>query len=639
MGFEELIGGKNEKTMQSVLKDAVVDDEINHRVTQSAILLQISNGQSSITIRRSVIMEHRKSQLVDVFYGPQITSSEDYELRQMYLHDKGAASDELYGFHVFLEEFLGWKLPDVLDTIGNRTKLYLPLIAPAFIIEQKSGWSSFFATIPYYGVKNSEERVIEFLLNLDVFKNEQDKILLNIEKRVLQEKWTNLYSEFKRMGERSSGELQGLESEPKIINNLYEIYFRFHRNNKSYLISELINELQNEFEELSTSTETTVGANLNKNQDRLNELTTSLTRGNHRYEQMENEILLEKERLKQYIQQKKNVEEDLANNKSADKMLKLGATIQSPLSSETCPTCGQDVDGALLPSNIHQSPMKIDENISFLTSQLKMLEVFIAGQRKKILEKETTNSEYGTYLSNLRQQIRSIKRDLISDERLPSEELIERKINTRRLLALYTDLNSNIEELKKQLKQLSNDWEIIKRTEGNLAGDFFSALDREKIGYLETTFLSLLSKFNYRSKAKEAIKISMEKYVPVIEVRLPNEKPKSYDIRFDSSGSDHIRCMWAYYIALLITSNRKKGNHPMLLLFDEPQQQSASTGDFHEFLKELSLQQDSQSIVFASFQNSLTDFNAATAGINFHHIEGDGRFIKKLADQNQIDLK
>lgn len=170
LGFEELIGLKNEKTMQSVLKDTVIDGNSSFQVLQSSVLLEIFNGVQTITIRRSVINEKRKPQLIDVGFGPSITKPEGvFDIRQMYVHDKGAATDGEYGFHAFLEEFLQWKLPNVIDTNGNGTKLYFPLIAPAFIIEQKSGWASFFATIPWYGVKNAEERVIEFLLDLDVF--------------------------------------------------------------------------------------------------------------------------------------------------------------------------------------------------------------------------------------------------------------------------------------------------------------------------------------------------------------------------------------------------------------------------------------------------------------------------------------
>jgi hypothetical protein len=631
LGLEEIIGGKYEKTMQSVLKDSVVDGEASHKVLQSSVTLEIFNGSQTITVRRSVINERRKSQLVDVYSGGFISDpNANLSLRQMYVHDKGAATDELYGFHAYLEEFLGWKLPNVVESNGARTKLYLPLIAPAFIIEQKSGWSSFFATMPFYNIRNAEERVIEFLLNLDVFQNEQSKVSLSIEKRILQEKWTTLYNEFKRIGYKGNAEVVGMSESPSIINSLSEVYFRILKNEKTYLVHQIIEELQTEYEQISKDTEITVGDNVEKNQIRLQELSDNLSRYNYRYEKLKNEVFQEKEKLKQYIIQKKEVADSLANNKSAQKMLKLGADIQSPLASNMCPTCGQGIKDILLPEEVEQVPMKIDENINFLTSQFKMIEVFVNSQRKQVIEKESIISQYDTYLSQLRAQIRSIKRDLVSDDRIPSEDLIERKINTRKLVKFYEDMADDIDELKKQLSALSKEWEAIKKSEASLSGNFFSSADADKINFLENYFLQLMKKFNYQSKEKDAIKISKEKYLPVIEVTLPNEKPKNYDIRFDSSGSDHIRCMWSYYVALLATSNAKKGNHPQLLLFDEPQQQSASTNDFHEFLKELSTFKGAQTIVFASFQNSVEDFKQATKGLAFNKIERDGKFIYKL---------
>lgn len=638
LGFEELIGGKNEKTMQSVLKDAVLDGVHQYNVLQSAVLLEISNGEKLATIRRSVINENRKPQLVDVIDGPMLTNPEgNYEMRQMYIHDSGAATDSQYGFHVFLEEFIGWKVPDVLDNSGNKTKLYLPLIAPSFIVEQKSGWSSLFATMPFYRVKNAEERVIEFLLNLDVFQNEQTKISLNIKKQTVIARWQSLYQEFIRVGERCSGELVGMTESPAIINNLSEVYFRILRNEKYYLVDELLADLQNEYDELTKQTEITVGDNIGKNQSRLTQLNENLIRHSYMLEKWENESYIEKDQLKQYIIQKKNIEEDLVNNKAARKMLNLGATVESPLSDNKCPTCHQEVNGTLLPAEVDQVPMDVEKNIDFLTAQLKMLGIFVNGERKKVIEKERRINDLRNHIQLLRQQIRNLKKDLTSDERLPSEELIERKINIKKLIIVYEALVENTEGLKNRLKILSNEWERLKGVESNLGGDFFTKQDDEKIQFLETRFITLLTHFNYQSKDKNAIRISRDKYMPIIEVGLPNGRLKSYDLRFDSSGSDHIRAMWAYYISLLETSYSKNGNHPLLLIFDEPQQQSASTKDFHEFLKELSLQKEAQSIVFASFQNSQSDFKAATKGLNFHEIEGTGRFITKVQTPGVIN--
>ena len=630
LGFEEILGGRNEKTMQSVLKDEVLDNQTKHKVLQSFVLLEIQNKEI-ITIRRSVVNDKRKSILIDVFLGPMLTKPEGtYELRQMYVHDKGSASDEEYGFHAYLEEFLGWDLPEVINTSGDYTKLYMPLLAPSFIIEQKSGWSDFFATIPFYGVKNAEARVVEFILNLDVFKNELRKQEISSNKRILQEKWSLLVNEFKRFADKSSSETIGLTEYPSIINNYGDIYFRTFRGGKSLLLSELILELNSEYQNVVAETTSTVGNDVEKNQERLNSMSLNLNRYSLKHEQLSNEVFQEKEKLKQYILQKKNVEEDLKNNKSALKMYKIGADLPTNLASQNCPTCGQGIKDSLLPKEVEQSPMQIEENISFLDAQKKMIEIFVDAQRKRILEKETLISSFQNQITLIRSQIRAVKKDLVSDDRLPSESQIEQKIILRRQIEFYENSLEEIDSLKTRLKALSKEWEKIIAAEKNLPKDFFSSIDREKINYMQNYFLSLLGKFNYNSKEKEAITISYEKYLPVIEIQLPNEKAKTYDIRYDSSGSDLIRCLWAYYISLLKTSGKFNGCHPGIMIFDEPQQQSASTKDFHEFLKELSSFTENQIVVFASFQNSDEDFEMATENIEFNLVKAEGKFVKLI---------
>lgn len=630
LGFEELIGAKNEKTMQSVLKDSVVDEKFTYPVLQSNIQLEIFNGSKTVTIKRSVKNETRKQQLIDVVEAAVISKGEQGEVRQMYVHDSGAASDGEFGFHLYLEEFLGWSLPNVIDTFGNKTKLYMPLIAPTFILEQKTGWSSFFATIPYYGVKSAEERVIEFLLNLDVFQNEQAKIALSIDKRVLQEKWDLMFENFQALALRGNAEVVGLESFPTIVNELSSVYFRIYRSGKYHSVTELIEQLTGEYDEIDAQTQKTVGENLQNNQIRLSSLNESLLSINLRQQQLGSELFYEREKYKQNVGQIKSVGEDLENNQSALKMLKLGADLPAKIAEQICPTCGQNTPDSLLPQGVDQVPMKIDENIKFLSSQLKMLNTFVKNQRSKISIKERQYHDYDERMTQIRQDIRSLKRDLVSDERLPSEELLERKINTRRNINFYADFLDRVDELKKRLKTLSDEFEKIKVRETNLSGDFLTHLDRKKLDAFQTTFLNLLGRFNYQSKDRSAIKISLDKYLPVIEVTLANGKQKSYDLRFDSSGSDHIRTMWAYYLSLMLTSKQNKGNHPNLLMLDEPQQQSASTADFRSFLKELSEHGDSQTLVFASFQDSQEDFEEATQGLKFTSIFSIGRFVKKI---------
>src|SRR5689334_3662875 len=77
LGFEELLGGKNEKTMQSVLKDQVeFPDETFHSVIQSFVYLEIEN-KDIVTVRRSITSDGRKSQLIDVYFGALLTGDND----------------------------------------------------------------------------------------------------------------------------------------------------------------------------------------------------------------------------------------------------------------------------------------------------------------------------------------------------------------------------------------------------------------------------------------------------------------------------------------------------------------------------------------------------------------------------------
>lgn len=172
LGMEELLGAKNQKTMQSALKTELKYKDKLYSILESMVLLEVSNGSETITIRRTIKSEHRDPRLVEIIFGAVLSSPDaTYRTQIAYLHDPGAASDETFGFYAFLEKFLKLNLPNVERFEGGETKLYLQTLFPAFFIEQKSGWADFLATEPRYGIRNVKSKVIEFLLNLDVIEN------------------------------------------------------------------------------------------------------------------------------------------------------------------------------------------------------------------------------------------------------------------------------------------------------------------------------------------------------------------------------------------------------------------------------------------------------------------------------------
>lgn len=82
---------------------------------------------------------------------------------------------------------------------------------------------------------------------------------------------------------------------------------------------------------------------------------------------------------------------------------------------------------------------------------------------------------------------------------------------------------------------------------------------------------------------------------------------EGFDMKFDSSASDNIRVIWAFTLALLEVSILKEGNHPCILIFDEPDQQSTIVSDMEAFFsKVIHISEQSQVIIGITLKDSDT---------------------------------
>jgi hypothetical protein len=632
LGFEELLGGRNEKTMQSVLKDQVeFPDQDFHTVVQSFIILEIENNSKDvITIRRSVTSSSdRKPQLVDVYLGSILENPEkNFDYKPMYIHDKGGASNNTYGFHLFLENFIGISLPTVLLNSGDQKKLYLQQVASSYIIEQKTGWSDFFATMPYFNLQSKESRVIEFLLDLDVYENKKNKQKLLIEKRIIENDWRNFFINLKRFAEKGGGKLVGLNTKPEIINNYDSINISLNRNDNDYTISGFINLLLDELDELKKQEVGFVSDNVESNEQDLISLSDTLNQESFKIDLILSELSFDKERLEDYKKQLLFKQDELRKNKGAFKVKKLGAEFELKTSVNICPTCLHEIENSLLPPEIDEIPMRIDENIKFIESHIKMITVYINGLKESINKKETTISKSRNIQSDIRQQIRQIKQELVSNNKSPSIVEIEKRLKLEKKIEFYSKYLDDFNLLIEELQKISSKWERVASALKDFPKDFMSSNDRKKLYKLERNFRDFLSKFNYTSKSLDLISISRDTYLPV--AKKPFENNLFYNIRFDSSASDFIRSIWAFTCSLYKTSKEFNGNHPSLLMLDEPKQQDVALGDFVSLLKELSSHNEGQVLLFASFENSDDTFNFCTKQLDFKLNYIDKKLIKPL---------
>ena len=634
LGMEELIGGKNTAALQYVLKEKIIIDDETIPIIESNVLLEIENTIGEIiTIQRYIVNEKFDSRYVKVYKGSLITNNikSDIDYLEMYLHDKNAAQNEEFGFHAYLEKFLDISLPKVNYTDGAERKLYLQALFPSFTIEQKNGWSDFLSTIPYYKIRDPKSKVIEFILNLDVLENQKKKTKLNFNKKIIEHQWEQKFNDFKDLLSSESFQIQGVDSDAFIIKPEDSIYIRRLVEDGEYKnIDEYLSIVKNELDVSNKKSIPTTGENTEKLTLRSEKISEKISHANVEKQNTSNDIVLLSRELKEYKRDYSNTIKDLDNYIALKKVKGFASQENLTLPTENCPTCSQSIKDTLLPQEIDQDYMRLDENIEHLKAQKEMYTTFISGQEDSLINLKTKLERLEDYVKKNRSILKSINRELVSDDRIPSQFEIERRIRLETQLRHYNKLKVKTDSIIRDFRDLSKKYARILGEIKDLPSSFYSPLDFQKMKYLNTEFKQLLMKFNYRSYEVNEISIPYDGYFPTVQglslVKTYDDKKEEKKIegklKHNSSASDFVRAIWAYTSALYKTSVKFNSNHPRLLVFDEPSQHDMANRDMNSFLMELSSYSNGQSIVFASFGERDENFKEETKGIdNFHLID------------------
>lgn len=593
LGFEEIIGGRNEKVLTSVYKSIIHDGEEDWNVLESGIYLEISNGNEIITIYRTAKMDTRDSRLVTVYYGDfdsigsQSTLPED-----MYLHDRGAATNEK-GFHSFLESFLHIHSP-LVQTSGNDQKLYLQVIFSGLFIEQKHGWADIFSGMPYFGIRDAKKRVVEFLLGLDTFKNEREKNRLKIVGNTISREWKEVFDDINRNVTRESCSISGLPMQPKIMNsNDYKAIAVTTVDKKS--LEKAISELQDEHDSIKCLKPRNID-NFESLNNELQIITETITSFEQKAVECQDQITLSRSAVIQAERSLEVVTRDLRNNKDAAKLQSMGSSIGSQTSQNICPTCNQPIEDSLLHLGKDIPIMSIEENIRHLEGQKSVLEFTRDSHRTNIEQLSLVKNDLQARLVTLRRLAQTIRSDIYSTETEWSEFIVQKLVEIESKIRVYNQLQSFITLQLEEISKLSKRWKKYKEEYEKLPKKVISDVDAEIIAAFKRNFIKNLRKYKYKSAPDiDAVDIPVETCLPSID---------GFDMKFDSSASDNIRIIWSFTIALLQTSLEKKGNHPGLIIFDEPAQHSIVTSDMESLIKSvLELNGSAQVIVGITLNN------------------------------------
>jgi len=274
------------------------------------------------------------------------------------------------------------------------------------------------------------------------------------------------------------------------------------------------------------------------------------------------------------------VNSDIRNNNDAARLQKFGSEATGgDISADICPVCKQHIQDNLLDAEAISGFMSIEDNIRHLKEQKKMLE-FTLGCRKESREKlSREKDDLEVRLQMLRRLAHTLRSDLFTTtDAEASEAIMLKRIEISNRIERLSKLKNTIVSLTEQLKELSKEWNIYLDQKNKLPKKDISESDVEKIALLKKQFIENLKRYHYSSLSSfDGIDISINSsLLPTID---------GFDMKFDSSASDGIRVIWAFTMALLQVSIEKDGNHPCVIIFDEPAQQSIVPEDMKSFIE------------------------------------------------------
>ena len=510
----------------------------------------------------------------------------------MYIHDRGAATNEK-GFHSFLESFLHIQLP-LVQTNGNNQKLYLQVIFSGLFIEQKHGWGDIFSGMPYFGIKDAKKRVVEFLLGLDTFKNEREKNRLKSVKNTIISEWKNIFDDINRNATHESCSVSGLPIQPKIMSdNDYKAIAVTTVDKKS--LEDAISELQDEHDSIKCLKPRNID-----NFDDLNKELQTISETIDSFEQKASEcheqITLSRSAVTQAERSLEIVIRDLRNNKDAAKLQSMGSVVGCKIAKNICPTCNQKIDDSLLHLGNDIPIMSIEENIRHLEGQKSVLEFTRDSHKTNIEHLSLVENDLQSRLVTLRRLAQTIRSDIYSTETEWSEFVVQKFVEIESKIRGYVQLQSFVDQKLEEIRKLSDRWKKYKEEYEKLPKKEVSDLDAEIIKTFKDNFVNNLRKYKYKSAPDiDAVDIPVETCLPLID---------GFDMKFDSSASDNIRIIWSFTIALLQTSLAKRGNHPGIIIFDEPAQHSIVTSDMESLIQSvLDIEGAAQVIVGITLNN------------------------------------
>lgn len=627
LGLERMIAAKPTHVVTAAMRDRLIFDPHSKDETPvlaSWVSLEIEGlGGEIATLTRWVKHETLEPGLIRVVHGPQLTDPGKYPAEDFYVGRGGAATNPR-GFHRWLAEFIGWTMPQLPTNDGRLAQLYMEQVFPLLFVEQRRGWGGIQAQMPYFsGLSGVRQRSIEFLLDLEVGKIEADRQQLRAKENAIQDEWRTVVRDFKNtlVG-------HGLVAIrlPEALTSAWpppEAPFVAESRDESWVdIVEVLAQLRREEHELDARELPRIQASAHETEDALGRAQEEAVGLRHTSAAIRESIARDRSELVSLDERLAALREDLREHKDIVTLQRLGSPELERLHGD-CPVCHQELPESLLDSAPQARALTPEDSVEYIKQQIELFTVIAEDSRHALQAKTESYAALRRRSAQARSAIRALRATLTGPNGAPSTEAIAQQIRLQDRIESLDLTVGQFDELLAELARLADRGRELRGQLQRLPPDRLSASDQEKIASLQQSFLAQLQEYDFGSFSSDGrLSISSDDYLP---------RRAEFDLQADISASDSIRVIWAYLLALLEVGTEHATNHPGLIVFDEPRQQSAKKVSFAALLKRAAAEPDRSQIIFATSeeQGSLEDM-LKDLPHTLHAI--DGYVLKRVTD-------
>jgi hypothetical protein len=622
LGLEGMFGPSHSVPLAHALTDYLDHAEGKATVIDSMVSLEIENDKGEYLTVQRAIAGQRNRHLMTVYEGRAITQQQGLETGRDYFVREPQATTSDRGFHRRLTEFLGWELPMAPRFNDVECPLYLETIFPLIYVEQKLAWGRIPARYPtWFGIRDLGRRTVEFLLGLDAYATAIERVAVQEEIARIRRDWMNTAAQAQKVTSTVAGTVRGIPREP-VSSWPPEVAptVSVMQRSEWVLLSTHLDGLRQRLAELQTATVPSAQAAEPRIRTELMEAEEQLSDRERIIGLLLNRIESETAEAESLQQRIAAINDDLRKYKDVRKIRRLGSADEPEAAKGHCPTCHQELADSLLDTGKRAVPMSVDQNVSFYEEQIELFTAVHANALVSIESAEKELQGHRAELDTLRGRIRAMRETLVSPANTPSIETVTERIRLEQRVAVLEGLQAEFADFMSDLAQLANDWKDVQERRAKLPKGALSASDEQKLGNLQSSFHRQLVLYRMGSVAVSDLRISHATYEPEIA---------GLNLGADVSASDLIRLQWAYLLGLLEVGT-PSGNHPGLLILDEPQQQSVEEGSFRAMLEYASKLKNVQIIIATSHERTSIGAFLKQIGVGNVYEYRDARVLDRV---------